>query len=157
MEKPTILIVGGAWHPRDYLTPLAQVFEDAGYPTRTMGLPSVGASPPAVDFSGDVAAIRNTVTRLIAENKDVIAVLHSLGGIPGSEALHGLGKASTGGAGVISIVYIASMVLKKGNSFDTHLEALGDDTWKPARQAFTQVRSWLRETMDTEHANNKYF
>ena len=143
MEKPTVLIVGGAWHTSDYLAPLAQVFENAGYPVNFLGLPSVGASPPAKDFSGDVAAIRNIAAQLIAQNKDIIAVLHSIGGISGSEALHGLGKASTRGAGVISIVYIASMIPKKGNCFDDHLEAVGDNTWKPARQAFTQVRGWL--------------
>ena len=148
MTKPTILIVGGAWHTVDYLNVLAKVFENDGYPTRTLGLPSVGSNPPATDFSGDVAAIKKIATELIAEKKDIIAVLHSFGGIAGSEALHGLEKASTGGPGVICLVYIASMVPKKGNGFDDHLQAVGDLTWKPARGAFTQVGRHLHRATD---------
>ena len=129
-------------HTSDFLIPLAQVFGMAGHAAKFLGLPSVGASPPVLDFSDDVAAVRNIAFQLIAQRKDIIAVLHSLGGIPGSEALHGLGKLSTGGAGVISIVYIASMIPEKGKCFDDHVKALGDDTWKPTRRLFTEVSSW---------------
>ncbi|MCJ1331853.1 hypothetical protein MMC10_008545 [Thelotrema lepadinum] len=100
MGKPTIFLVGGAWHTVDYLKPLADIFENVGYSTVAVGLTSVGANPPATDFSGDVAAVRNAAIQLIAEDKDIIAVLHSLGGIPGSEAMHGLGKPSDSRAGV---------------------------------------------------------
>ncbi|MCJ1383502.1 hypothetical protein MMC17_006616 [Xylographa soralifera] len=141
MAKPTILLVGGAWHTADYLGPLLEVFEEDGYSATALGLPSVGVNPPATDFSADVNAIRNQCTRLIAEDKEVIAVLHSFGGIPGTEALHGLGKPPGSSAGgVITLVYIASMVPKAGNSFDMHLQAVGDETWGPARQALTHVR-----------------
>ena len=140
MSNPTILIVGGAWHTAEYLGPLAKVFKEAGYPAVTLGLPSVGASPAAPDFSIDVKAIHDEATKLIADKKEVIAVLHSFGGIPGTEALHGLGKTSGGNAGgVIAIVYIASHVPRAGDSFDMHLEAMGDVTWKQAKQAFSQV------------------
>ena len=139
MGKPTIFLVGGAWHTVDYLKPLADIFENVGYSTVAVGLTSVGANPPATDFSGDVAAVRNAAIQLIAEDKDIIAVLHSLGGIPGSEAMHGLGKPSDSRAGVKALVYIASIIPQKGNCFDSHVEALGDLTWKPARQAFAQA------------------
>ena len=140
MAKPTILLVGGAWHTADYFGPLLKVFKEEGYPAVALGLPSVGAHPAATDFSVDINVIRDQVTRLIAEKKEIIAVLHSYGGIPGTEALHGLGKAPGSGAGgVIALVYIASMIPKAGNSFEAHLEAVGDSTWKPARQALSQV------------------
>ena len=141
MSTATVLIVGGAWHTADYLHPLSKVFEDDGYPTKIIGLPSVGANPPATDFDGDVKAVRDAATQLITEKKDIIAILHSMGGIIGTEALHGLGKASTNGPGVIALVYMASMLPKKGHCFEDHLEACGDLTWKPARAAFTQVCS----------------
>ena len=77
---------------------------------------------------------------MIAEDKEVIAVFHSFAAIPGTEALHGLGKATGKGAGgVIAIFYIASMVPKAGKSFETHVESLGDTTWMPAKQALFQV------------------
>ena len=145
MAKPAVLLVGGAWHTADYLGPLSKVFQGEGYPTVTLGLPSVGSSPAAKDFSADVNAVRDRAKRLIAEHEELIVVLHSFGGIVGTEALHGLGKASSadaggeGGGRVIAIVYIASMVPKAGDCFDTHLEAVGDTTWAPAKEAFTQV------------------
>jgi alpha-beta hydrolase superfamily lysophospholipase len=138
MAKPTIIIVGGAWHTVDYLFLLAKVFEELGYSTKSIGLPSVGANPPVTDFSGDVAAVRNAAAEIVSENKDLIAVLHSFGGIVGSEALYGLEKKDDQ-VGVIAMVFIASMVPKKGHCFDDHLEAVGDLTWKPARQNFTQA------------------
>ena len=146
MEKPVIVIVGGAWHTAEYLIPLAKVFEEAGYPAVSLGLPSAGASPAAKDFSGDVAAIRNLVNSLIAEKRDIVAILHSFGGLVGTEALHGLGKQRGGvTGGVIALVYIASMVPKAGNSFDSHLEACGDTIWQRARKVLPKVRIWKGE------------
>ena len=139
MPNPTILLVGGGWHTAAYLDPLAQVFEKAGYPTVALGLPSVGACPPALDFSIDVDAIRSTAQRLIADKREIIAVLHSLGGIPGTEALHGLGKAPESDAGVASLVYIASHLPALRCSFETHLEALGDESWKHAKRGLSKV------------------
>ena len=89
MSKPTILLVGGAWHTAEYLRPLAATLEAAGYPTTAFGLPSVGANPPKSGFEDDVAVIRSTVSELVSEGKRVVAVLHSYGGIPGNEALQG--------------------------------------------------------------------
>lgn len=136
MAKPTILLVAGAWHTADYFGPLIKLLEATNYPTVSLGLPSVGASPPVSDFSGDVAAIRTAASELIADDKEVVAVLHSYGGIAGTEALQGLGKAQEGKAGrVIALVYIATMLPKKGHSFETHVESVGDFAWKPAREA----------------------
>ena len=142
MSNPTILLVGGAWHTADYLDPLAKVFEKAGYPTVALGLPSVGASPPAPDFSIDVNAIREIVQKLIADKKEIIAVFHSLGGIPGTEALQGLGQVPESSVGVTALVYIACHLPATGNSFDSHLEALGDESWKQAKQGLSQVHPY---------------
>lgn len=140
MAKPTILLVAGAWHTADYFGPLANLLEAADYPTVSLGLPSVGASPPGSDFREDVAAIRIAACRLIADDKEVVAVMHSYGGIAGTEALQGLGKAKEGKAGrVITLVYIATMLPSKGHSFETHLESVGDFAWKPAREALAAV------------------
>lgn len=57
-----------------------------------VSLPSVGANPPTGDFSEDVAAIRNIVTQLVEQERDVVVVMHSCSGLPGGEALKGLGK-----------------------------------------------------------------
>lgn len=85
MSKPTILLVGGAWHTADYLKPLAAMLEAAGCPTSTIGLPSVGAKLTHLDFEDDVAVIRSTAARLIGEHKRIVAVFHSYGGVAGTK------------------------------------------------------------------------
>ena len=140
MSKPTILLVGGAWHTADYLKPLATALEAAHYPTLTLALPSVGASPAKLDFGHDVALVRSTALKLAADGKNIVAVLHSFGGIVGTEALQGLGQASMKGMGAVrGLVYIATMLPKKGDSFEAHLESVGDFSWKRAREALTVV------------------
>ena len=144
MPKPTILLVGGAWHTAEYLKPLATALETASYPTITLALPSVGASPSKLDFGDDVALVRSTASDLASEGKNIVAVLHSFGGIVGTEALQGLGRASREGTGVVlGLVYIATMLPKMGDSFEAHLESVGDFAWKPAREALTVVGALL--------------
>lgn len=140
MSKPTILLVGGAWHIAEYLKPLATALEAADYPTIILALPSVGANPAKVDFGDDVALVRSTASDLVSEGKSIVAVIHSFGGIVGTESLQGLGRASGEGTGVVlGLVYIATMLPKKGDSFEAHLESVGDFAWKPAREALTVV------------------
>lgn len=140
MAKPTILLVAGAWHTADYFGPLTKLLEAADYPTVSLGLPSVGASPPVSDFSSDVTTVRIATSQLIADDKEVVVVMHSYGGIAGTEALQGLGKAQEGKVGrVIALVYIATMLPAKGHSFESHLELVGDFAWKPARETLAVV------------------
>lgn len=135
-----ILLVGGAWHTADYLKPLANVLDLAGYPTIILALPSVGATPAKLDFGDDVALVRSTATELTADGENVVAVMHSFGGIVGTEALQGLDKIFVKGTGaVLGLVYIAAMVPKKGDSFEAHLDSVGDRSWEPTRQALTVV------------------
>lgn len=83
-----------------------------GYTAVPLALPSVGGNPPTYDFSEDVQAIRNLVTEISESGSDVILVLHSYAGLPGGEALQGLGKADRQRSGlrggVIRIVFIMS-------------------------------------------------
>ena len=139
-KQPAILLVGGAWHTRDYLEPLATMLGMAGYPVVPVGLPSVGAIPPKSDFGDDVALIRTQVSQLFLQGRKVLAVLHSYGGIVGTEALQGFINASKDGPGVLlGLLYIATMLPKKGDSFEAHLESVGDFAWKPAREAMAVV------------------
>ena len=140
MVKPTILLVGGAWHTADYLKPLATALEAADYPTLTLALPSVDASPAKLDFGDDVALVRSKAVDLASDGKHIVAVLHSFGGIVGTEALQGLGKPVMKGIGaVLGLVYIATMLPKKGDSFEAHLESVGDRSWPSTKQALTEV------------------
>ena len=140
MIKPTILLVGGAWHTAAYLKPLATALEVADYPTLALALPSVDASPAKPDFEDDVDLIRSTAEQLAAEGKGIVAVMHSFGGVVGTEALQGLGQASMERTGtVLGLVYIAAMIPKKGDSFEAYLDSMGDDLWEYTKNKFTVV------------------
>lgn len=89
-----------------------------------------------------MALVRSTASELVSGGKDIVAVLHSFGGVVGTKALQGLGKRASSRAGtgvVVGLVYIASMLPKKGDSFEAHLESVGDHAWKSAKEAFDVV------------------
>ena len=84
----------------------------------TVDLPSVCAVPAIYDFTEDVEAIRSCAARLAEAGEEIVVVLHSYAGLPGGEALHGLGKAEREKqgrkGGVIRIVYIMSWIVPEG-------------------------------------------
>lgn len=92
MSKPTIVMVPGAWHKPVIYSGVVTALSNHGYPTVSLSLPSVGAVPPLQDFSSDVAAIRDCLTELVSDDKEVVLVVHSYTGLPGGEAPKGLGK-----------------------------------------------------------------
>jgi pimeloyl-ACP methyl ester carboxylesterase len=95
MVKPAFVFVPGASQTTEYWNKVIGGLAKHGYSGAAVPLPSVliDGNPPTFDFSEDVAAIRDAVSKLVEEQgKDVVVVLHSYGGFPGSEALKGLGK-----------------------------------------------------------------
>ena len=83
---------------------------------------------------------------LAAEGKDIVAVLHSFGGVVGTEALQGLGESASSKEGtgiVLGLVYLASMLPKKGDAAEAHVECVGNVAWKATREALTVVGALL--------------
>lgn len=112
MSKPIFVCVPGASHSQLIYEPLRSILSFHGYTTVPLALPSVGGNPPTYDFREDVQAIRNLVTQIVESGADVILVLHGYGGLPGAEALQGLGRdeRSQRGlrGGVVRLVFIMS-------------------------------------------------
>ena len=78
--KPTILLVPGAWTPSDSFNLTRDLLTQAGYESVAVDNPSVGNEPADQTLETDVASLRNTLQRLIdQEKKDVVVVLHSYG------------------------------------------------------------------------------
>ncbi|KAK4899799.1 hypothetical protein LTR27_003065 [Elasticomyces elasticus] len=88
--KPTIVFVTGAWHLPHLYGPLLEPLEAAGYTVLAPRLPSVGGIYD--DFRPDVDAVRMAVQSVMNLGSDVVLVMHSSGGVIGSEAVQGLGK-----------------------------------------------------------------
>jgi hypothetical protein len=118
MSKSTfVLVPGGSCLPTVY-DDVAKGLQASGYPTLQLALPSMATT--TYDFTEDVAEIRSTVTKLVEEEKDVIVVLHSYAGIPGGEALEGLGKLEREKkglkGGVARLVFIVSWAMAEGTT-----------------------------------------
>lgn len=92
--KPVIIFVPGAWHPPSAFDPVTKRLEAAGYETKGVHLATVGAAEPTKDFQPDVDVIQSAIRASADEGKDVVLVVHSYGGVVGSEAVQGLDKAS---------------------------------------------------------------
>lgn len=118
MSKPTILCVPGAWHTPQIYAKVLSILSNYGYPTVGLPLPSAGAEPPHANFDGDVQGIRNCLTELVEDGKDVVLVMHSYTGMPGAEAPAGLGKKERQAAnlkgGVIRLVFVMAFAMPEG-------------------------------------------
>ena len=120
MSLATILIVPGACQTSDFYQSFAQSLHNEGFPVVIVSIPSVGASPGLDTFAKDVDEIKKAIVKLTEQKRDILLVMHSYGGIPGSAAAQGFStverkKAGTDG-GITRLVYIASYVLREGET-----------------------------------------
>lgn len=127
VPKPTFVLVPGAWHPVSCYNVLCEELSAAGYPVQVAELPSLDPrDPSAVSCAKDAEAVRKILISLIEEDKHVVVVPHSYGGIPGGCGAYGLGKSAREKegkkGGVIGLIYMSAFVVPEGSSL---LEFLG--------------------------------
>lgn len=117
-----IILPGGSQNPTHYGY-LAYLLQSAGYPTFSSLLPSIGNSGK-VTTQDDTDFIRDRMILPILEleERDVVLVMHSYSGVPGSAAALGLGKkeriAQGKKAGIIGQIFYAAMLQKGGDGSD---------------------------------------
>lgn len=150
----TFLIVPGSFTtPPVYDTLVAQL-QNQGYNARATALLSAndGSRQPPATGDDDAAHIRSEVLALLDGTNatgtgtgtgtttaptNVILAAHSYGGMPGTSALRGLGRADRAAQGhrtaVLGLVYLASFVLPLGQSSRAFLNAEAGDMPAPAR------------------------
>lgn len=123
MTKPIIIFVPGAFHPASCWDNVRSSLEKYSFQTVAISLPSVSAGSDVTSHHEDAAAIRKILSQLIIDDrKDVILVMHSYGGVPGSEVVRGLEKSvrekeTVGACGVIHCVYVTAFLVPTGASF----------------------------------------
>ena len=114
------MLIPGAWHTAESYYILVPILESAGYQVTAINLISVGAEPPVQSLDPDIQHIRSTILPLIEQGKDVIVVMHSFGGIPGSSSLKGLSRSERFAqglpGGVVGLVYLCAWVIPEGQS-----------------------------------------
>jgi hypothetical protein len=115
MSRPTFVCVPGASHSPLIYDPVKSALGYYGYEVVPLGLPSVGGYPATYDFTEDVRAIRSYVAQLADTGREIILVMHGYAGVPGTEALHGLGKGERERrgqrGGVVRLVFIMAVCL----------------------------------------------
>ena len=105
-ERPTILLVHGAWHGAWAWDLVKTRLEEHGWAVRTLDLPTVHAERiEGLQLSDDADAVRDAIA---AVGGPVVVVAHSYGGVPTTQA-------ATDDA-VQHIVYVAAFVLDEGES-----------------------------------------
>ncbi|KAF3760851.1 alpha/beta-hydrolase [Cryphonectria parasitica EP155] len=119
MSKPTIIIVPGAWQKPSAFAGIVEKFQQAGYPTVHVPVPTTGGVAPT-GLKDDVEAVRKVLVPLVEEGKEVVVIGHSSGGISMSGSVEGYDAASRTAAGkkggVVKCIFLAAFVLPKGQS-----------------------------------------
>ncbi|KAL3443284.1 alpha/beta-hydrolase [Aspergillus insuetus] len=123
--KPAVLLIPGAWHRGSTFEPVAKILREQGYGAETVTLPSVGG-PSSTTAYDDARHVQETyLTDLVAEGKEVIIVMHSYAGIPGTECVKSFARkhlaAQGKKGGVVGLVYIAAFLVPAGASVASFL------------------------------------
>ncbi|KAJ5594695.1 Alpha/beta hydrolase fold-1 [Penicillium hispanicum] len=122
----TSIIVAGAFFRSNLYTKLTSALEAAShYPASAISLLSVddGTRLPPATMADDAAHIRSAILAALDspdDPRDVVLVLHSYSGFPGTCAVQGLDRAARAAEGkftaVVGLVYIASFMPPEGMS-----------------------------------------
>jgi len=142
-SKPTIVLIGGAWHPPTAYSKLTTSLKSAGYEVHVPHYPSLnGARPPNADLATDTALVREEVQSLVDAGRTVIALMHSYGGQVGTNALHGLGvearaKENLPG-GVAHLIYMCASALPEGDTMMTKVKEFGHEHLMPIAFDFAE-------------------
>jgi pimeloyl-ACP methyl ester carboxylesterase len=118
-SQPLVYILHGAWHGPAYFETVKGKLQALGYTMLCPQQPSTGASPPTKTLHDDAAVVRAELELLIEHGQEVVLVMHSYGGMVGTQAAAGLGKAErtkqgkTGG--VVRLLYACSFLLPLGS------------------------------------------
>ena len=121
-KKPTIVVVTGAWHTPAHYNSLLAALHSSGHDTKCLALPSLNPRDPGkVSAALDATFVREQMLLpLIEEGKEILLVLHSYGGLPGSAAAKNLSvseRRSKGlQGGIVGQVFAASLVAQSGES-----------------------------------------
>lgn len=127
VEKPTFLIIHGAWQTPLFYEDLIGHLEFLGYDSTCPHLPSCKETPDSafrsITLADDAAFIKAEAARLVqAAGKTVFVVLHSYGGIVGDEALTDglsyLRRRQLGlKGGIIGLYFVSAYLLRVGESW----------------------------------------
>lgn len=121
-DKPVILIIPGSFSNASQYYALVDKIRNLGYETFVNQLPSTGRHAPEepASLQDDAVFFSSIIEKLADQGKDIVVVMHSYGGVVGTEAVKGVAKAERQKSGklggVIKLVYVTAIVLPVGYS-----------------------------------------
>lgn len=115
-RKPAYVFVGGVSHTPLFFESLIKEMATLGYESTAVAFPTCGENTETVTQWEEVTAIQKAVKSYLGDqSRDVILVLHSYGGWPGSRAIKTLDKETRNDNGkstsIIEVVFIAAFLL----------------------------------------------
>ena len=115
-SKPVYVFVGGVSHTPAFFQDLIKEMAACGYKSTAVAFPTCGDNTDKVKQWDEVIAIQEAIaSQLDGKNQDVVLVLHSYGGWPGSRAIKGLDKEARQkmgkSTGIIEVVFLAAFLL----------------------------------------------
>ncbi|KAI9685946.1 MAG: hypothetical protein M1820_010713 [Bogoriella megaspora] len=123
-SKPIFVVFPGSFHLHDCLQPLISELQNQGYEAKSATLATTDSKGGTIE--DDVNLMRSLLEPLIDQGREVVLVLHSYAGFPGSATVQGLSKSEIHGkdsdGGIIGVVYMCAFIPQEGVSL---YQALG--------------------------------
>lgn len=121
---PTIVLVHGAWHQVANYQSFIDALSSVGFSVDAPRLPSCTNSyttPPSISTPEDVAVVNAAVKEHVEAGEDVLLLMHSYGGLVGTDALspellRTARAAEQKPGGVLHLLYLAAYLLEPGTS-----------------------------------------
>lgn len=114
-SKPVYVFVGGVSHTPAFFEELIKQMSTHGYQSTAIAFPTCGDNTENVKQWDEVTAIQEAISNILDNNQDVVLVLHSYGGWPGSRAVKGLDKETRQKngkpTGITEVVFLAAFLL----------------------------------------------
>ncbi|OTB07268.1 hypothetical protein M426DRAFT_53985 [Hypoxylon sp. CI-4A] len=161
--RPTILVVQGSFQLPEVYEKLANALKARGYPVIHPPLPSLidQDSPDFAsrDLSTDALAVQSVLGRLVEEeSQDVLVLMHSYGGLVGSEAVledfsRETRKERGLPGGVIHLFFFAALILSEGQPvFDVFGESSAAEVLPSGRVRTKDPAQMLYNDLPSEEA-----
>ncbi|KAK7948008.1 uncharacterized protein PG986_008894 [Apiospora aurea] len=128
-SSPVLVLCPGAFGTPDCFSKLLPFLSEAGIATQPGGYPSCDpADPTQATCAADIAHVRDNVLLPILDEqeRDIVLLIHSYGGVVGGAAAKGLNKQTRAAqgrkTGILGLIYVAAIITLEGESL---LDAVG--------------------------------